>query len=274
MSRENQIRKVQTIYTPGGSAGEYSPYGLNPYWGCDNHCFYCYQKAMTMRFQPTADFGIVKARAGFIESLIIQAPKFKGCKQVTMCFSCDPYNKLNNELQLTRQSLQILLENKICVAILTKCGLRSSQDTDIILSFGKHIKVGTTLTYVNKSDSLKYESGAALPAERLKMLQYWHELRVDTWASFEPVMSPKDSLILMEMAMPYCDKFKIGKLNHYPAIEKKYDWAEFLDDSVMLMRRYNKKFIVKSDLLKFNQGTVLMPEEINPRALDVPPFMI
>ncbi|MCX6272610.1 MAG: hypothetical protein NTU44_15600 [Bacteroidetes bacterium] len=271
---EKPKNQIQTIYTPAGSAGEYSPLGLNPYVGCENKCFYCYQKSMMKRWHPEVPFEIVKPRPGFIEALKKKAPKFAGGPMVTLCFACDPYCHLNDQLKLTRQSLQILLENKICAAILTKSGMRSAQDTDIILAFGIHIKVGTTLTYLNASDSKKYESGAVLPAERIKMLKYWSELGVETWTSFEPVLSTQNSLILMELAIPYCQKFKIGKLNHFPAIERALDWPKFLDDAVSLMRKYDKQFIIKSDLLAYNNGTILKPSEVDPRALDVPRFII
>ncbi len=226
------------------------------------------------RWHPEVPFEIVKPRPGFIEALKKKAPKFTGGPMVTLCFGCDPYCELNDIFKLTRQSLEILLEHRICAAILTKSGMRSAQDTDIIMGFAKHIKVGTTLTYLEVADSLRYESGAALPAERIKMLKYWSELGVDTWTSFEPVLSTQNSLTLMELAIPYCNKFKIGKLNHFPALERQNDYSQFLDDAVTIMRKYNKQFIIKSDLLAYNRGTILMPHEVDPRSLDVPRFII
>lgn len=268
------MKKIQTIYKPKGSAGQYSPFGLNPYTGCDHGCFYCYQQCIVNRFQPDVDFTSIKSRPGFIESLLLDAPKFSGGEQVTLCFGCDPYNHINDQLQLTRQSLKILLANKICAAILTKGGMKATADTDIILQFGKHIMVGTTPTFVRNADSRKYEPGAALPMERLAMVKHFHDIGVTTWTSFEPVIDPAQSLDLMEMYAPYTNCFKIGKLNHNPKLEKSIDWRKFLDDAVAIMRKHNKTFIIKSDLLKFNNGTFLYSWETDPRSLDVPPFKL
>jgi DNA repair photolyase len=265
---------MQTIYVPKGSAGEYSPLGCNPYEGCDHGCSYCYQHAMVNRFQPDSDFNNVRPKESFIEALLKDAPKFKGCKQVLLCFACDPYNKLNNTLQTTRQVLEILLANKIAVAILTKGGRNAYQDAILLKMFGPHAMVGTTLTYDNDADSLANEPGAALPGERIEMLKYFHEMGITTWASFEPVMDPNQSLKLLELSTPYCDKFKIGKLNHNPKLEKLIDWGKFLAEAVAIMRKYNKAFIIKSDLLKYNSGTFLNPWEMDFRSLDVEPFKL
>jgi len=268
------MKRIQTIYTPKGSAGQYSPLGLNPYTGCDHGCTYCYQASMIHRFQPGTDFNIIQPRPEYIESLLLDAPKYAGCEQVMLCFGCDPYNPVNDQLQLTRQSLKILLANKICAAILTKGGMKAAADTDIILQFKKHIMVGTTPTFVRDADSRQHEPGAALPKERLAMIKHFHDLGVTTWTSFEPVIDPVQSLELLEMYAPYTNIVKLGKINHDPKLERLIDWGKFLDDAVAIMRKYNKAFIIKSDLLKYNRGTFLNPWETNPRSLDVPPFNI
>jgi hypothetical protein len=50
--------------------------------------------------------------------------------------------------------------------------------------------------------------------------------------------------------------YKIGKLNHYPKHEQKFDWQKFLVDAVSIMRKYNKQFYIKKDLLEYKPDSL------------------
>lgn len=80
----------------------------------------------------------------------------------------------------------------------------------------------------------------------------------------EPVIYPEQSLEIMEITSNFVDAYKIGKLNHFPKHEVKFDWTKFLNDSVSIMRKNNKLFYIKKDLLEFkNKDLVLNDYEID-----------
>jgi DNA repair photolyase len=176
---------------------------------------------------------------------------YRSNKQVFLSFLTDPYSSFNDQTLLTKKVLQMLLDYQIPTSILSKGGLRVLQDLDLIKKFGDNIQVGASLTFTSHEDSLKWEKGAALPAERFEALKILHEAGVKTWASMEPVIYPDQSLEIMEITKDYVDAYKIGKLNHFPKHEIRFDWQQFLVDAVGIMRKYQKPFYIKKDLLAF-----------------------
>lgn len=234
------------IYEPKGKAREYSPYACNIYNGCNHGCKYCY--AAGMRYKKREDYLIPIARKNIISNFENDCNKLNNFNsQVLFCFMTDPYNMKEKEQMLTRRCLEIALHYKIPIAILTKSVL-VLRDIDIFKKFGKNIKVGCTITFDNDKDSKEWEPGASLPFERFEVLKILKLNNIATWASFEPVIIPEQSLKMMQIAMQYIDIYKIGKLNNYKGLDKKINWNEFLQSSVNSLRKNNKLFYVKNDL--------------------------
>lgn len=185
---------------------------------------------------------------------------FHGCdRQILLSFTGDPYCGVSPVT--TRRALDTLYRYGHKVAILTKGGTRCLADLDLFRKFGDRIKVGATLTFDNVNDSVEWEPGGDLPMSRIDSLKQLHDAGIMTWASFEPVVVPDQSLHLLEMAAPFLSHVKIGKLNNYKGIDRSIDWARFIRSSVEICRRHSLPFYIKKDLLAFNDGVVLSREE-------------
>ncbi len=238
---------MSIIYEPKGKAREYSPLAANFYTGCDHGCKYCY--APGIRRMTREDYEKVTPRRNVLSEFKKDCIKLRNCnRQVLFNFMGDPYCKKNDESKITRNALLLAFENRIPIAILTKGGKRALQDLDIINKFGEHIKIGATLTFDNPEKSAEWEKGAALPNERLEALKTFKDNSVKTWASFEPVINPVESLKIMEKSLMFVDEYKIGKINNYGGIDKTIDWTAFLEKVVKMLRDNNKPFYVKYDL--------------------------
>lgn len=248
------------IYEPKGKAREYSPLAMNLYSGCDHGCKYCYVPKMMQSMRASYDHKDLKERARVIALLEKEAPKKRGCQQVLMSFTTDPYNGLDQRLQLTRQALSILLPNDIPVAILSKGGKRILRDLDLFKQFGRRIKVGGSLTYTDPKESARVEPGAALPQERFAALRILHSEGIRTWVSLEPVIRPDETLEIIDATKEFVDEYKVGKLNHYAL---KIDWHDFLVRSVTEIREAGKPLYVKNDLAEFAYGFDFLPHERN-----------
>jgi len=197
--------------------------------------------------------------AGFRE-LELNAKKMQGCnQQILLSFTGDPYCDMPAES--TRRVLEILNRYNHKVAILTKGGNRILNDIDLFQQFGDRIKIGATLTFDNDKDSLEWEPGATLPGERMESLRILSEMGIKTWASFEPVIKPEQSLNLLQQVSGFIDHVRVGKLNDYKGLDKLIDWTKFIQDVVAIGRETGLKFYIKNDLAAFNQGTMLFPEE-------------
>jgi DNA repair photolyase len=239
---------MSIIYEPKGKAREYSPLSANFYSGCNHGCVYCY--APGIRRMSREQYMRVTARRNALQEFERDCKKNYGTdKTVLFCFMTDPYNELEKELEITRQALKIALKNKIPIQVLTKSKL-VTRDIDVMRKFGNSISVGMSLTCSKEKTSRKWEPGAALPEERLKALKILKENGIPTWASFEPVYKPDESLEMLQRSLQIVDMYKIGKINNYKDIDKHIDWNDFLQKVIYLARKHNKKFYIKHDLRK------------------------
>src|SRR5690554_3614468 len=158
---------VSIIYEPKGRAKEYCKLAANLYRGCGHGCKYCYAPEAT-RTDREKFYREPQPRKDVISKLSKQLEKNTFNGPVLLCFTCDPYQPINEEHGLARKVLQTLKLNGLSVEILTKGGKRAESDFHLL---GEGDKVGATLTFVSDADSLEWEPGAALPAERFAMLE-------------------------------------------------------------------------------------------------------
>lgn len=265
---------MAAIYEPSGAAREYSPLALNYITGCDHGCVYCYVPKMMKRFRAGYIHSdvYIKEEAKLMKELTSSFKKHRNSpKQVFLSFLTDPYSHFNKETKLTRRVLEMLLEYQIPVSILSKGGFNILEDLDVIKQFGENIQIGGSLTFVDKDLSKKWEQNSSDPQERFETLNILHNEGIRTWASMEPVIYPDQSLEIMEITKDYVDAYKIGKLNHFPKHEQKFDWTKFLNDAIRIMRKNNKPFYIKNDLAEWaNEETVLSKEERDMDFLAIP----
>lgn len=257
---------MSIIYAPKGRAREYSPLALNIYMGCTHRCKYCYapnciQKNREEYYkEPAPRKDIVKNLEKELRKIGVGKIK----EQVLLSFVGDVYCKTSDNNKTTREVLQLLLEYKVPVAILTKGGTRVLKDIDMFKKFKNHIQIGTTLTFDNKVDSLQWESGAAIPNERYVMLRELHKNGIKTFVSFEPVIVPEQTINLCEKTLEIVDIYKIGKINNYKGMDRKIDWNDFLSKMVCILRGAGKEFYVKYDLAIAADSVELTEDERNP----------
>jgi len=231
---------ASVIYVPRGKAREYSGLAANLYRGCGHGCKYCYAPAATHR--SLEEFHDPAPREKLLERLRKEAHKFAGHGAVLLCFTCDPYQPIEENHVITRRAIEILHEAGVPVTILTKGGRRAERDFDLL---GPEDSIGATLTFVKDHDSLAWEPGAALPGERIAMLKHAKGHGLRTWVSIEPVIDPEQSLRSIEMSAEFVDEFKIGKLNY---LRRDIDWHDFGQRAIMLLESLGKNYYIKRDL--------------------------
>ena len=240
---------MSVVYTPRGAAREYSPLALNLYLQCTHGCKYCYAPSAMQRTRERY-FCKPEPRKDVIAQLRRELKRDIPKRQVLLSFIGDVYSETADENATTREALELLSDYKVPVAILTKGGSRCLKDLDIFKTFGEHIQVGATLTFLDEEKSREWEPGAALPAERLQTLKTLHDNGIKTFVSFEPVIDPGESLRLIERTLSdgSVDVYKVGKLNHYQGLDKAIDWSAFLVKALEMIRGAGKRVYVKHDL--------------------------
>ena len=246
-------------------AKEYSPYACNLYIGCSHHCRYCYAPHTLQR---SADnyFGIPSPRKNVLKYLEQDLQSRSYHKQILLSFIGDIYCYNTDKSQTTRDALILLNQYSAPVAVLSKGGKKMLRDADVFASFSDRIMVGTTLTFSDREKSKAWEPGAALPEERLSVLSELHSAGIKTFASFEPVIEPSESLRLIEKTLEddSVDHYKIGKLNNYKGLDKNVDWKSFLRDALNMLRPVNKQLYIKLCLREKAPDIVLFENEVDP----------
>lgn len=236
------------IYEPKGKAREYSQLAVNLYRGCGHRCEYCYAPAAIHTTKEK--FCQPAPRKDILAKIDKDACKLQLEREIgsiLLCFTCDPYQPIDEQYQLSRKAIQILHSHNLNVMLLTKGGQRAERDFDLLTG---NDWFGVTLTNLNDALSLKWEPEAALPEARIMSLCQAHEKGIKTWVSLEPVLYPDVTLDIIRRTHTFVDKFKVGTLN-YHSHSKDIDWHRFAIDVKGLLADLKCDYYLKEDLRRW-----------------------
>ncbi|WP_316227837.1 radical SAM protein [Bradyrhizobium sp. SZCCHNR3015] len=242
------VKGCSYIYAPRGQAGEYSALAANPYRGCGHKCAYCYVPQVTKQDRGEFNAGAVN-RDGYIDRLTADAVKYRRAgitEQVMISFTSDPYHP--GDTSLTRQSLIVLRDHGLGICTLTKGGTRALGDIDLFRP--DRDAFASTLTSLDDRFSMKWESGAALPGDRLEALVRFHERGIFTWVSLEPTIDVESSLAIVDATHHFVDLYKVGRVNYLP-ITKTTDWEAYTHRMIDKLQALGKAHYIKKDLQGF-----------------------
>lgn len=236
------------IYLTAGRAREYRELACNLYAGCDHCCTYCW--APDVLRQDRTRFGAPVPRADILRKLRRDAAGYGGVgedRQILFSFSCDPYQHLDERLQLTRSAIGICHDSGLSVCVLTKGGTRSLRDLDLFTPADSY---ACTLTLLDDAQSREWEPEAALPGDRIAALREYHAAGIPTWVSLEPVIDPDQTLEIIRATASIVDQYKVGMLNYHPAA-KRIDWHTFGRDVLAALRDAGARYYIKQDLRRY-----------------------
>ena len=131
-----------------GSSGHY---GMNIYRGCSHGCIYCDSRSRCYQFTHPFEDIEVKQNAPELLEKALKAKKRK-CMIGTGSMS-DPYMHCEEELQLTRRCLEVILRYGFGVAIQTKSD-RILRDIDLLEEINRSAKCVVQMTLTTYDDDL------------------------------------------------------------------------------------------------------------------------
>ncbi len=235
---------MDIIYEPKGKAKEYAGLACDIYSGCTHGCVYCYAKYYTRDvFYQTAS-----PRKNFIDRLKKGVAQLgQGCPEILLSFHGDVYQPAENDLNLTRQALEILRDANLPFTVLTKGGTRAARDFDILEGYGK-ARFGTTLIFTEQADADYWEPGAASIENRIQAIKAAHSRGILTWVSIEPVIDPVQAIQMVQLIHPFVDQWKVGKINYHKDIEDAVDWRKFRKEITDLFQEIGADFYLKKSL--------------------------
>ena len=142
---------------------------MNIYRGCCHGCLYCDSRSDCYRI---GEFDQVRAKADALRILRDDLARKARPAFIGMGSMSDPYNPFEEELQLTRHSLELIDAYDCGVTIATKSDL-IARDADILASIQRHSPVICKLTVTTADDALaaKLEPNAPSPSRRLAAMK-------------------------------------------------------------------------------------------------------
>ncbi len=215
---------------------------LDPYIGCEHHCYYCYalndaETDWAREIQIHQD--IHTQLSNEIASIDTQ-PIYIG-------WNSDAYQPLEAAYKQTRQALELLAERRFSVCVLTKSDL-VTRDMDLFKRMSGS-SVGISIAFQNDHDRELFEANTPPNRERLEALKKLHEEGIKTYTLICPVMPfITDVGELISLVEPYSDTIWVFALNldrhedcnwqnilqilqeHYPDMAKKYKEIVFNSD--------------------------------------------
>jgi DNA repair photolyase len=149
---------------------------INPYRGCEHGCVYCYARPTHeyLGFSSGLDFEskiLVKEDAPELLRQELSSPKWEP-QLIALSGNTDCYQPVEKQKQLTRRCLEVLLEFRNPVVIITKNHL-VTRDADILAELARFDCIGVTisLTTLDYKLSSLLEPRASRPARRLAAIR-------------------------------------------------------------------------------------------------------
>jgi DNA repair photolyase len=198
-------------------------YAINPYFGCEHGCAYCYATFMA-RFRdikdPWGSFVGIKENAA--EVLRKEVPR-RQPGVVSFGTVCDAYQQVEERLGLTRECLEAFVDAPgFEVGVLTKSDL-VVRDADVLAQLPDP-RVGFSITTLDRKLAAAFEPGAPGPSRRLAAMRKLADAGIPVWGFFGPVLpcfSDTDEEItemLRAMADAGADHVLVDAMNLYPKV--------------------------------------------------------
>ena len=161
--------------------------GMNLYRGCTHGCIYCDSRSKCYQFDH--DFEDIEIKRDAAQILEQQLRKKRQPCMIGTGSMCDPYIPLETELQITRQSIEVIERYGFGLAILTKSA-RLLRDLDLLKRINERTKcvVQTTLTTFDEALCRKIEPHVSSTRERFEMLLRLKEEGIPTVVWLCPIL--------------------------------------------------------------------------------------
>lgn len=151
-------------------------YSINPYQGCEHGCIYCYARNSHefWGYNPGLDFEskiLIKEDAPKLLRAELRKKSWK-VAPIMLSGNTDPYQPVEKKYKLTRQLLEIFLEKRHPVGLITKNKM-IVRDLDLISKLAEHnlTSVALSINYSDDSVRRKVEPRASSVNSRFEALK-------------------------------------------------------------------------------------------------------
>ena len=168
-------------------------WSINPYRGCEHGCAYCYARPTHeyLGFNAALDFESIIVVKREAPALARQAMMKRSWKPSVVSISgvTDPYQPLEKKLRITRGVLQVMLDFRNPVGIVTKNAL-VCRDIDVLAELAEHqcVMVFLSVTTLDRNLARRLEPRTSSPELRLRAIERLASAGVPVGAMVAPVI--------------------------------------------------------------------------------------
>lgn len=166
----------QNVISTNNSPDLKLPYSVNPYQGCEHGCVYCYARNSHTYwgFSAGLDFEsklIIKKNVADQLARQMQNPRWK-VQPIMLSGNTDCYQPIEKKLKLTRKILEVMLQYRCPVSIITKNAL-VSRDLDLLreLAALDLVHVYFSITTLDEQLRSQLEPRTATAGKKLKAME-------------------------------------------------------------------------------------------------------
>ena len=181
-----QAKHLLTPVRCGMDEFYHADWNMNLYRGCSHGCIYCDSRSVCYGIDR---FEIVRPKADALTLLEKELRSKRTTGVITMGAMSDPYNPLEERLQLTRGALQLMLRHGFGAAFTTKSAL-CARDADLLAEVSRRAPVCARLTITCADDALCriIEPGVSVSSERFAALRKLSDAGVYAGVWLNPVL--------------------------------------------------------------------------------------
>jgi DNA repair photolyase len=160
---------------------------MNVFRGCTHGCIYCDSRSEC--YQMKHNFEDIEVKRNAAEILEQQLRKKRIPCMITTGAMCDPYIHLEEELQITRQCLEVIERHGFGIAIQTKSA-RIMRDIDLLYSINAKAKcvVQMTMTTFDEELCRILEPNVSTTNQRFAVLETMRKAEIPTVVWICPVL--------------------------------------------------------------------------------------
>ena len=218
--------------------------GMNLYRGCTHGCIYCDSRSKCYHMEH--DFEDIEVKSNAVAMLDDELRRKRTRCMIRTGSMCDPYLHVEEELQLTRQCLEVIHHHGFGISLLTKSN-RVLRDMDLLLAIHRQARcvVEMTLTTYDEDLCRLVEPQVSTTKERFAALEAIHDAGIPTVVWISPILPfINDTRENLYGLLDYCRRAKVtailcygfgmtlregnreyyyAKLNqHFPGLREKY----------------------------------------------------
>ncbi|MEJ2441215.1 MAG: PA0069 family radical SAM protein [Gammaproteobacteria bacterium] len=166
---------------------------INPYRGCEHGCIYCFARPTHayLDMSPGLDFETRLVAKPDAPALLRKelARRNYMCRPIALGSNTDPYQPIERSHCITRQLLEVLLEHRHPVAIVTKSAM-VERDIDILSQMAKHdlVQVMISVCTLDKQLARLMEPRASTPQRRLRAMARLREAGIPVGVLAAPMI--------------------------------------------------------------------------------------